>query len=269
MITHNLLLAASNPLDHVVQHTFPGAEKLPEYLAKHLTNHMFMLLVAGIVMLLVLTVVGKQRSMVPSGLKNFIEAICVFLREDLTRPILGDATDKFIPFIWNTFFFILFVNLLGMLPIDSVYTLIFGKTYHIGGTATANIWVTGALASMAFLMIHVNGIREQGLGHYIKNFIPQVPWPLIPVMYVLETIGAFIKPFALAIRLFANMMAGHTVLAALVAMGIASGSYMIGGVTIIGCAVFSVLELFVAFLQAYIFTFLMTMFIGAAMHPDH
>lgn len=263
MTMQNLLLAASNPLDHVVQHPFLGIDwGLPFVFS----NHMFMLLVAGLFMLLVLLVVGKQQSIVPTGLKNFFESICVFLRDDLTRPILGDATDRFIPFIWNMFFFILFINVIGMIPIDSFF---FGKLHHVGGTSTANIWVTGALASMAFVMIHVNGIREQGLGAYFKNFIPHVPWPLVPVMYVLETIGMFIKPFALAIRLFANMMAGHTVLAALVAMGIASGSYMVGGATIVGCAVFSILELFVAFLQAYIFTFLMTMFIGAAMHPDH
>ena len=255
------MLASANPLDHVVQHSYEFT-----IFGIQPSNHTLMVIVAAMVMLAVFYFVGKQQSIIPTGLKNFFESICVFLREDLARPILGDATDRFIPFIWNTFFFILFMNLLGMLPIDGVF---FGKLKHLGGTATANIWVTGAMASMAFIMIHVSGIREQGLVKYVVNFIPHVPWPLIPLMYVLEIVGALIKPFALAIRLFANMVAGHIILSALVGLGIASGSLIIGGITILGCAVFSLLELFVAFVQAYIFTFLMTMFMGAAMHPDH
>ena len=116
---------------------------------------------------------------------------------------------------------------------------------------------------------HFSGIREQGLWLYIKNFIPHVPWPLIPIMYVLEFIGALVKPCALSIRLFANMMAGHTVIGALMGMAIVSGNWGIAGVTVLGCTAISLLELFVAFLQAYIFTYLTTLFISAAVHPEH
>jgi F-type H+-transporting ATPase subunit a len=234
------------------------------------TNHMFMLILAGALLLLILLLVTRQRSMVPSGLRNFFEAICVFLREEVARPILGDHTDKFIKFIWTTFFFILFCNLLGMIPFDGlILFLSLGKLKHYGGTATSNIWVTGALAGCAFLMIHVSGIRQQGLWPYIKNFIPHVPWPLIPIMYVLEMIGALVKPFALAVRLFANMIAGHTVLGTLLILGLAAKSIPIAGATVLGCAVFSLLELFVAFLQAYIFSYLTTLFIGSAVQPEH
>ena len=259
------ILATSNPLDHVVQHELFTLTRIGS-VDITIANHTLMILVAGILMAVTFYFVGKQRTIVPTGLRNFFESICVYLREDLARPFLGDATDRFIPLIWNTFFFILFVNLLGMIPIDGFG---FGLYSHIGGTATANIWVTGALAAMAFVMIHVSGIREQGIWKYIVTFIPHVPWPLIPLMYVLEIAGAIIKPCALAIRLFANMVAGHTILAALVGLGIASGNLLIGGVVVAGCALFSLLELLVAVIQAYIFTFLMTMFIGAAMHPDH
>jgi len=258
-----LMLAAINPLEHVVQHEyttiFEGTLNIV------LSNHMAMVLLAALVMGAVFYMVGKQRTMVPQGVRNFFESICVYLREDLARPILHENTDRFICFIWNTFFFILFLNLLGMIPLDGFFL---GKL-TLGGTATANIWVTGALAAMAFVMIHVSGIRQQGLWRYIVTFIPHVPWPLIPLMYVLEIVGAIIKPCALAIRLFANMLAGHTILGALVGLGIASGSFLIGGITVLGSAMFSLLELLVAVIQAYIFTFLMTMFMGAAIRPDH
>ena len=258
-----MLAAGINPLEHVVQHEyttlFAGSLNIV------LSNHMLMVLLAAIIMGIVFYGVGKQRTMVPQGVRNFFESICVFLRDDLARPILRENTDRFICFIWNTFFFILFVNLLGMIPLDGFFL----GNLTVGGTATANIWVTGALAAMAFVMIHVSGIRQQGLWRYIVTFIPHVPWPLIPLMYVLEIVGSLIKPCALAIRLFANMLAGHTILGALVGLGIASGSLWVGGIVVLGSAIFSLLELLVAVIQAYIFTFLMTMFMGSAMRPDH
>lgn len=258
------VLASENPLDHVVQHELFSLGPFV------FTNHMLMLLVAGGFLLVILPLIARERSMVPSGARNFFEAICVFLREEVARPALGENTDRFIKFIWTIFFFILSCNLLGMIPLDSILLFLsLGHLRHFGGTATSNLWVTGALALCAFLMIHVSGIRQQGLWSYIKNFIPPVPWPLIPVMYVLEIIGALVKPFALAIRLFANMMAGHTVLGALLIMGLAAKSIPIAGATVLGCAVLSLLELLVAFLQAYIFTYLTTLFLGAAVHPEH
>ena len=261
------MLAQENPLNHVVQHDLHWGF-LPEWLK--INNHMLMVLLAGILMVIILPLVARQRSMVPRGLRNFFEAICLFIREEVARPVLGRNTDKYIPYLWTTFFFILFCNLLGMIPLDGIiYALTLGKLQHIGGTATANIWITGTLAGFAFLMIHFSGIREQGLWLYIKNFIPHVPIPLIPVMYALELIGAAVKPFALAIRLFANMMAGHTVIGALMGLAVISGNWGVAGASIVGSAAIGLLELFVAFLQAYIFTFLTTLFIGAAVHPEH
>ena len=213
---------------------------------------------------------ARQRSLVPRGMRNFFEAICVYIREEMARPVLGENTDRYIFYLWNTFFFILFCNLLGMVPTDGIlYLLSAGRLRGWGGTATANIWVTGTLAGIAFLMIHVSGMRQQGVGNYLRHFIPPVPWPLVPIMYVLELIGAAVKPFALAIRLFANMLAGHTVLGALLGLIFLSRNYLVGGVTILGCVGISLLELLVAFIQAYIFTYLTTMFIGAAIQPEH
>ena len=167
------VLASGNPLDHVVQHEL---FKIGPVL---FTNHMLMLILAGALMLITLLLSSRQHSMVPSGVRNFMEAICVFLREEGARPVLHENTDKYIKFIWTTFFFILICNLLGMIPLDGIVLLVsFGHLRHIGGTATSNVWVTGALAVCAFLMIHVSGMRQQGVGLYIKNFIPQVPFPI-------------------------------------------------------------------------------------------
>ncbi|MBN2211453.1 MAG: F0F1 ATP synthase subunit A [Sedimentisphaerales bacterium] len=264
--------ASSNPLSHVVQHELfrisVGGVEIS------VTNHMVMMLTAALLLSVAIPWIVRRRGVAPSGFYNVIETVCVFLREQVARPSLGAHTDRFVPFLWTLFFFILVMNLLGMIPSDGILLLLSGgRLKHLGGTATANIYVTAALAAGVFVMIHVSGIREQGILSYVKNFIPHVPWPLIPVMYVLELIGALVKPFALAIRLFANMLAGHTVIGALLGIAIAAKTLVslsaLGLVTAAGCAALSMLELFVAFLQAYIFTYLTAMFIGAAVHPEH
>jgi len=266
MIRTSVILASENPLSHVVQHPLftlqVGSWQL------NFSNHMLMALVAGLLMIIFLPLAARQRTMVPQGARNLVETICEFLREKVARPQLGENTDRFIKYLWTIFYFILFCNLLGMIPTDGILYFLIGKN-HLGGTATCNIYITGTLAVTAFIMVHVSGIRHQGLFNYIKHFVPTVPWPLIPILFVLELLGAFIKPFALAIRLFANMLAGHTVLAALIGMALVLHNYTIAGVTILGASALSLLELFVAFLQAYIFTFLTTIFISAAVHPEH
>ena len=268
MIFINDILASDNPLSHVVQHRLFSFHIGP--VEVNFTNHMLMVLVAAILMLMLFIFAAREKSMVPRGLRNFLEAICTFIRDEVAKPVLGQETDKYMPFLWTIFFFILFCNILGMIPTNSIIQIFSrNKLQHLGGAATANIWVTGALAVCAFIMIHVAGISQQGLWNYTKNFIPHVPILLIPVMYILELIGALVKPFALAIRLFANMLAGHVVLAALLGLAVAARNFPIASVTVIGCAAISLLELFLDFLQAYIFTYLTTMFIGTAVKPEH
>jgi F-type H+-transporting ATPase subunit a len=204
-----------------------------------------------------------------------VESVLQFLREQVARPTLHEATDKFMPFLWTVFFLVLFSNLLGMLPIDPLLTAITGKPSHLGGTATGSISVTAGLAICSFFMIHIGGIREQGLVGHLKHFAPPVPWPLLILLVPLEILGSFVKPFALAIRLFANMIAGHIVLAVVVgfagllAKGFSAGGAAISLVSVAGGVALSLLEVFVAFLQAYIFTYLTTLFVGMAVHPEH
>jgi len=314
----------------------------------HLTTHIFMMILAAILMLIIFPIIGARakKSPVPTGMHNFFEAILTYLRNEVFVPALGENADRFVPFLWTLFFFVLFCNLLGLIPFHEIIELINGKLGtqipSIGGTATGNVNVTATLAIITFFMIHISGIVQQvriqmdpsldphhtgedhlpphghggtfgaeglenddvkidhhvGDGHdhahgfhhapagkpfpvalfagiflYFKNFVPKVPAVLWPLMFILELIGALVKPFSLCVRLFANMIAGHLVLASLVSLIFLASSYALRGTlgvpVVLGCTVFSILEVFVAFLQAYIFTFLASLFIASAVAPEH
>ena len=377
----NTLLAAGSPLDHVLPH------KLHWHIGPFdVTNQMLMAVVAAVLMLLIFPLLfSRAQSEAPRGARNFFESIMEFLRVEVFRPALKEHTDRFVPFLWTLFFFILFCNLLGQIPFGEIITLFTGKPSHLGGTATGTLTTTGALAACAFLFIHLNGIWQvarslmdgtyahhghheehssngtknheaahdldhhrgdalgadvpqdvravtnptkhyeadehithqgdgirqdgthgHGHGHhphaaamnpaaatllavplYFWNFAPHPfkpgpgdsPIMWIPdiliwgLLLVLELIGALIKPFALMIRLFANIIAGHIVLAALILLIPVTGSVLaqigVGVPVTVLSLLIRMLELFVAFLQAYIFTFLTTLFIASAVAPEH
>jgi F-type H+-transporting ATPase subunit a len=262
-------LAAADPSDHVKAHDL---FRIGEYT---ITNHVVMLCLAGLLLLLVVPLAARGGTgLVPRGFRNMLEAVLQFIREGVARPILGHHTDHYIPFLWTIFLLILTANLLGFVPLGAMGASIDDHWEHIGGTATGNISITAGLALCAFLFIHVSGVKAQGAGHYFKNLAPHVPWPVLILLYPLEILGAFVKPFALAIRLFANMIAGHIVIAVLLGFAatgleMAAGGYAITAVTVLGSVAMNLLEVFVAFLQAYIFTFLTTLFLGMAVHPEH
>ena len=178
------------------------------------------------------------------------------------------------------FFFVLTLNLLGMIPFGAISPVVgnlFGiEGLHIGGTATANIWVAGTMALITLLMVVINGLRL-GKMEYIKHFCPGPLW-MAPILVPVEIAGLFAKIFALTVRLFANMVAGHMILAVLLSFIIAAGStsaamgFGIAIPVVLGSVALSCLEIFVAFLQAFIFTFLTTLFIGMSIvfhHDDH
>jgi len=289
-----ILLASSNALEHVAPHTLFRVGSLT------INNHLFMAGVASVLMLAVFLVVFRSPQIVPSGVQNFFEAICVYFRDEVARPVLHEHTDRFMPFIWTMFFFILFSNLLGMIPLGSLLYLTIGLPLGLAGlkefygTPTANIYVTGALAAFTFVMIHVSGILNNiahrraagspllsaaivGFFLYWYKMVPHIGGVLGVVLFVplffLEFFGLFVKSVALAIRLFANMVAGHIVLAMLLLfvtmVSSMLGRVLVGSVSAVGAVAISCLELFVAFLQAYIFTFLATLFIGMAVHQEH
>jgi len=281
----SLLLAASeggapDPMSHVLPHPLFGLDWF--------TNHHFMALVVLIGGGLLLMAVAAKMPLRADTAEGYVtkgrvaqmfEALCIFLRDEMTRPLLGDMTDKYIKYIWSTFFFVLFGNLLGMLPIGAFFKLIGTDSLsHLGGALTGNLTFTGGLALISLFMMVFVGLRENGFG-FIKHMwpVPFKPLPLLPIMlpvgllvFLLELAGLLIKSFALCVRLFANMVAGHLVLASLIILAITAP--LVGkGASVLGAAAFSFLELFVAFLQAYIFTFLTVIFIslGAVSHDDH
>ncbi len=174
----------------------------------------------------------------------------------------GRLSDRFMPFLWTLFFFILFCNLLGMIP--------------GGASATGNIAVTGVLAFLTLAAVITAGVQAMGFAGFWLGIVPKMDVPiwlkpmLWGMMFVIEIAGLFIRHIVLSVRLFANMLAGHIVLAVILGFIVqASGAItlLVTPASIIGSVAISLLELFVAFLQAYIFTFLAALFIGSAAHP--
>lgn len=237
------------------------------------SNHMLMIFIAAVFLGTVIPLSLIKNPLVRTGFGNFIEGICVYLREEVVRPFLKEKTDNYICLLWTMFFFIITLNLLGLVPFEKFFSLILvifgGEEIHIGGAATANIWVTGALAVVSFLVIHISGIRAHGLLGHLKNLAPPVPWPLMPFVYLVELMSSVIKPFALAVRLFANVFAGHVLISVVLSFILIFKSFAIAGPSLTFAVLMSFLELFVACLQAYIFVFLTTIFISFSIAEEH
>jgi len=231
----------------------------------------FMALELVVAIVIAVCFIGLARSLKGGSsargrLWNTLEVFLLFIRDDVARPCIGkhDA-DRFMPFLWTIFLFVLGCNLIGMVPWM--------------GSPTGALAVTGALAMLTFCVVVGTGMAKLGVVGFWKAQVPHMDLPkavavlLIPMIFVIEIMGLFIKHGVLAVRLLANMMAGHVVLAVLVGFisaSAAAGAGIWGGVTlasVLGATALSLLELFVAFLQAYIFTFLSALFIGAAVHP--
>ena len=276
---------AESPLEHVVQHPLiqrPASlgPLTPNGTITVFSDQIAMLALAGLLLIALVPMLVKRRrgksgvdAMVPAGAANGLEAVCEYLRKEVAEPALHEHTDRFIKYIWSVFFFVLTVNILGLLPIPAVSNL-FGT--HLGGTATGNIWMTATLAIVTMGMMVVNGLRFGGKA-YLAHFCPGPIW-MAPLLVPVEIIGLIAKVFALAVRLFANMIAGHILLAVLLSFIMAAGAKStgfglgIGAIVVSGSVAINLLELFVAFLQAFIFTFLTTLFIGMSVvlhHDDH
>jgi len=286
------LLAAAepNPLGHVLDKTLWSINGFPV-----LTMHMITLIVAACLLLWVMNIAakaietgpasnGNDRYLTKGKLGQLVEVIVLYLRDTVIKPVLGHNTNKYLPFLLTAFFFILVNNLLGLVPLLDLQhvagTLFLGDPHWalIGGTATGNLAVTGALAFVAFLIIQIHAFKELGIGGWLHHLLGGAPWYLAPIMVPVELLGMFIKPGALAIRLFANMLAGHTLMAVLALFGLMAYNGMhswiaAGGISLVSMAfavAITFLELFVAFLQAFIFMFLVAVFIGQmSHHGDH
>jgi F-type H+-transporting ATPase subunit a len=269
-----------NALEHVMDqlenweifHTiYPQHLPLPKIFGIQISKYMLLeLITAGLICLIYIPMAKRVQSGAPpkGWWDNCFEVLLTFVRNEMARPNFGEHdADKYVPFLWTMFLFILFNNLLGMVP--------------FAGSATASITVTVALAIIVFFAIHGSAIAKMGFGHYVASMWPHidVPFPLgliiKPLVFVLEWIGVLVRNLVLAIRLFANMFAGHMVLATILIFIYAAGKLhpalwaTVTVSSVLGILALSLLEIFVAFLQAYIFTFLASLFMGMALHPSH
>ena len=231
------------------------------------TRHVVMLWIAALLCILTTLLALRahnrrtREGRAPAGLGNGLEALVLYLRNEVVLPNVGPHGNGFVPYLLTLFFFILFANLLGLIP--------------FGATATGNISVTATLAVITFFVIEIAGIKAQGPA-YINTIIF---WPhdmslgmklfISPILTPIEIIGKLTKPFALAIRLFANMVSGHVVLLALISLIFTFGSWFLVPIPIAMALGISMLEIFVAFLQAFIFTLLSSVFIGLIREGGH
>ncbi|MCH8920316.1 MAG: F0F1 ATP synthase subunit A, partial [Chloroflexi bacterium] len=187
---------------------------------------------------------SEVERLTPRGFGNFIESICAYLRKHVAEPALGPHTDRFVPYIWTAFFFVLFSNLLGLIPFEPVtrYFIFhdseFTHGHGIGGTSTGNVFVTGTLACCTLFMLVYHGLRTNGIA-YIKHFF-MGPFPINLLIAALEVIGLLFKTFALMMRLFANMVSGHVLLAVLLSF-IAMSTHALGTGPGVGIGVLVVL----------------------------
>jgi F-type H+-transporting ATPase subunit a len=260
------------------------------------TKHVFMLwLVAGVILISVLWAVRrylKQDRLIPSGFMNALEFVVEFIRDSIVLPNVGRKwVNVWTPLILTFFIFILAANAIGLIPIFEVIELLnrsvlhfgpdtfVGKLIHGGTTATGNFNVTAALATITFMAIIVAGTKAHG---FVKHWMNLVPKGLNPVIYVIlipiEVLGLFVRPFALTMRLAANMTGGHIAILTILSFvfiftelfGRAIAGYGVGLAVSVPLAVgISMLEMIVVLVQAYVFTLLSAVFIGMAIHAHH
>lgn len=230
-----------------------------EHATFSLTNYTFWLII-GVVLLLVFVVAASRKpKLVPSGIGNLFEAGVDFVRNGVCVDVMGPEGKKYFPFIGTIFFFVLFSNLLGNIP------------PALPGTGTVGTTFTWAI--VVFIVYNAIGIKQVGLGHYIKSFVPGgTPMWLAPLIFVIEIISHLLRPFTLGVRLFANMYAGHIMLGVFaIFMALAIDHFTATSVLVLPLSflmqvVLRAFELFVAVLQAYIFSILTAVYINGALH---
>jgi len=220
--------------------------------------HVFLMLVASVLLIVLFAFGSRRKGLAPaSKIGHALEAMVLYVRDEVVAPNLGKKhAPKWLPFFLTLFFFFLTLNLLGLIP---------------GFPATTgNINFTGAMAVMIFFLYNAAGMIQNGPAHYFVNLIPKgVPLFVLPIIVPIEIMGLFTKAFALCIRLFANMTAGHILILSLLGIIGVFKSWLVvapfAGLTLF----IYMIEVLVAFLQAYIFTLLAALFVGMAIHQEH
>jgi F-type H+-transporting ATPase subunit a len=222
------------------------------------TRNVIALLISFLVIMLIMVSTAnyykKNGAVSPKGIAKFTEPLIIFVRDDIARDNIGEKKyKKYVPFLLTIFFFIWISNLLGLIPL-------------LGSNLTGNITVTFFLALCTLLVTIFSGNKNYW-SHIFAT--PGVPKALLPIMIPIEIVGVFTKPFALMVRLFANITAGHIIILALISIIFINKSAAWGALSVPMALFISVLELLVAFLQAYLFAMLSALFIGAAVEDAH
>ncbi len=230
-----------------------------------ITNAVLTIWVACALVFLTMTLAGRMGKLVPKGLQNMMESLVSFAKNTLVVEIMGEDGLVWFPFIATLFFFILFCNLLGLVP----------KMF----TPTSNINVTATLAVIVFICSQGAGILKHGIGGYCSTFVPKgMPGGIAGLvlkgfMIIIEIISMFARPFSLAVRLFANMTAGHLVIMVFISMiFMFQGTIIkifITPTSVVMAVVMMAFEIFVSVLQAFIFAILASIYISLAVHPEH
>jgi F-type H+-transporting ATPase subunit a len=294
------LAAASDHVKNAISHVEPHGV----FGTQWLTNLMVLSLLAAVLVYAMFHYVARRMWASDSSAEAHVtkgplaqigEAVCAFIRDNVARPQLGNKTDRYIYYVWTVFFFVLFCNLLGMIPFGAMFGLLasipglgfidtIGLT-HMSGTPTSNLGVTGPLALISFLAVIGIGLYEDGPA-YFKHFapVPFKPLPANPIGKILhpvlagflvfmEGLSLIIKCCVLAMRLFGTMAAGHVALGVLLALAfiLQAGAfgYLIGLGSVAAATALGLLELFIALIQAFIFTFLTVIFIASGLHGEH
>jgi len=228
-----------------------------------ITNHtVLQFIVIGIALMIFYYVarMGQKFDRPRGAFMNAFESVVMYVRDEMVGKFLSrEHADKLMPLFLTFFIFILFCNLLGLVPIPGV-----------SGTATANVNVTLALATITLAVMIGGGMAAMGPGKFWTSLVPHgIPKFVVPLMFVIEVVGLFIKAFALTMRLFANMVAGHLVILSFFGLAILFSSWFVAVPAILMAVFITLLEVLVAFIQAYVFTFLSILFISMCINPEH
>jgi len=256
-------------LHHLLDHSYIAWD-LAGY-TLYLTKHtVVMWIVSGLMLLGVLSVARRYRGepVAPEGLlMNAVEGFVLYVRDEVVYPIMGrEHGEDYVGFTLTLFLFVLGCNFLGLIPTIRVG----GWVLYPSATATGNVWISGGLAAFVLVMGVVFGVREHGLFGYLANFVPEgIPWWLIPLMWPIEVVGTLIRHAILAVRLLANMMAGHAVLFGILGTAtlfvgmlpsLAAGYAAALAPVLLGLLIYA-LEILVAVIQAYVFTLLSVIYL--------
>ncbi|MEL6797149.1 MAG: F0F1 ATP synthase subunit A [Planctomycetota bacterium] len=297
MLESQLMLAAADPVAHVINHY---TLKVGDFWLW--SSAQSNLVLTAIILIFGMRWVvknvstgpeseGNARYVTKSRFAHFVEVICIYLRDEIAEPLLKDRTRQLMPMLWTIFFFILVNNLLGLVPLLDLQhsaaraLMLIGavepteplKFSAVGGTATQSLYVTAVLAVVAGVFFNVAAIQRLGVGGYFAHMTGGAPIFVAPLIFLLEFLGQIvIKPAALAIRLFANMTAGHILLATMfsfTALVVGTNALLftsVGLISLVAGTAIMFLEIFVGVLQAFVFMFLTTVFISLMdHHGDH